>query len=223
MIVTLVTDRRRLSANPALDESLRCVAEQVRYATEAGIDFVQVREPDLPAAALAILVSRVVELTRGTATRVLVNDRLDVALAVGADGVHLRADSIDCAAVRRLAAPPFVIGRSVHSIDEAIAAAGADYLIAGTVWPSQSKDTGHHLLGTTGLAGIAAAVQVPVLAIGGVTRDRIADVAASGSAGIAAIGLFIDSTKGAVCRATSLRELIDNLRVAFDASRSGLT
>jgi thiamine-phosphate diphosphorylase len=221
MIIALVTDRRRVSASSCLEESLRCLNEQARYAADAGIDFVQVREPDLPAATLVTVVSRMVAVTRGTATRVLVNDRLDVALAAGAHGVHLRADSIDCAAVRRLAPRPFVIGRSVHNRDEAIAAAAADYLIAGTVWPSASKEVGHRVLGTEGLADIVGSVRVPVLAIGGVTRARVVDVAATGSAGIAAIGLFINSREDPLCRAASVSELIDNLRETFDTFRSG--
>jgi thiamine-phosphate diphosphorylase len=129
---------------------------------------------------------------RNTVTRVVVNDRLDVALTSGADGVHLRADSIPPEAARAIAPPGFLIGRSVHSLDEAVdASAGVDYLIAGTVYPSASKPGMTEMLGLHGLAEIAGAVHVPVLGIGGITIDRLGDVARAGAAGVAAIGLFV--------------------------------
>jgi len=123
-----------------------------------------------------------------------VNDRIDVALACGADGVHLRADSVSVAAARTLA--PFLVGRSVHTVAEAIAASGADYLIAGTVFPSVSKPSAA-VLGVQGLKAIVDATTVPVLAIGGMTAERVPDVLRTGAAGIAAVGLFIDSLKPA--------------------------
>lgn len=195
----LVTDRRRLCPGArSFADARRGLVEQARRAAAEGIDLIQVRERDLEAAALAALVADVVAITRGSATRVLVNDRIDVALACGADGVHLRADSVPVAEARRLLPAPRLVGRSVHSVREAVAAAGADYLIAGTVFPSASKRTGSaELLGIEGLRAIVSATAVPVLAIGGITPDRIDSVLAAGAAGIAAIGLFIDSLKTA--------------------------
>ena len=195
----LVTDRRRLCPDArSLADARRALVEQARRAAAGGIDLLQVRERDLEAADLAALVDDVLAVTRGSATRVVVNDRIDVALACGADGVHLRADSVPVAEARRLLAPPWLVGRSVHSVQEAIAAAGADYLIAGTVFPSASKRAGPaELLGIEGLRAIVNASAVPVLAIGGITPDRIDSVLAAGAAGIAAIGLFIDSLKTA--------------------------
>jgi len=111
--------------------------------------------------------------------------------------VHLRGDSVSVAAARRLLPPPFLVGRSVHTVQEASAASDADYLIAGTVFPSAAKPGAAELLGLDGLRAIVSASAVPVLAIGGITPDRIADVLAAGAAGIAAIGLFIDSLKPA--------------------------
>jgi thiamine-phosphate pyrophosphorylase len=180
VIICLVTDRRR--ADPVL---------QAKRAADAGIDLIQVRERDLEASALVAIVTAVLRTVRGTATRVVVNDRLDIAFACGADGVHLRSDSIPAKAARALAPAGFLIGRSVHDADEAIrAAADVDYLIAGTVFATASKPDAGRLLGAEGLRAIAAAVSVPVLAIGGVTADRVETIAASGAAGIAAIGLF---------------------------------
>jgi thiamine-phosphate pyrophosphorylase len=180
MIVHLVTDRRRLTVPHSPGQSRRCLLLQAQHAIDAGVDCIQIRERDLEAAALMDLATAVVGLTRGTPTRVVINDRLDVALASGVDGVHLRGDSIPAVEVRRLAPSGFLIGRSVHTLTEAIEAAGADYLIAGTVWATPSKPDGRPLLGREGLAAIVAAVDVPVLAIGGVTTDHVADVAAAG-------------------------------------------
>ena len=219
-----MTDRRRLLAGAADSELVRrCLVLQVRHAVDAQIDFIQIRERDLEVSALIALVSQAVAMARGTRTRVVVNDRLDVALACGADGVHLRADSVPPAAARSIAPRGFVVGRSVHGAEEAIGvAAEVDYLIAGTVWPSASKPADHPLLGTSGLAEVVRAVGVPVLAIGGVTLERIARVAASGAAGVAAIGLFMapDSAAAGVCRAIPLRDAAEAARTRFDTSGS---
>jgi thiamine-phosphate diphosphorylase len=180
VIVCLVTDRR--AADPVV---------QAQQAAAAGIDVIQVRERDLEASALAALVSAMVDAAAGCAMRVVVNDRIDVAIACGAHGVHLRGDSIPPARARAMAPAGFLIGRSVHDAAEAAqVAADVDYLIAGTVFTTGSKPPGHVRLGTAGLRAVVRSVRVPVLAIGGVTEARIPDVAASGAAGIAAIGLF---------------------------------
>jgi len=168
----------------------RRVVEQAREAIHRGIALIQVRERDLDARPLARLVDAITALSRGTRTRVVVNDRLDVALACGADGVHLRGDSMLAAAVRRIAPPSFLVGRSVHGVPEAIAAGPVDYLIAGTVFQTSSKPAGHPLIGMDGLRAIVTATSVPVLAIGGITLDRLGPVLAAGAAGAAGIGLF---------------------------------
>ena len=194
----LVTDRRRLCPDAESFAAARaCLVEQARRAAAAGIDLIQVRERDLDSAALAALVAEVVAVTRGSPTRVVVNDRIDVALAAGAAGVHLRGDSVPVAVARKLLPAPRLVGRSVHRAAETSAAAGADYLIAGTVFSSPSKSGPVELIGIDGLRAIVRATTVPVLAIGGITPDRIAAVLEAGAAGIAAIGLFIDSLKTA--------------------------
>jgi thiamine-phosphate pyrophosphorylase len=194
----LVTDRRRLCPDAESFAAARaCLVEQARRAAAAGVDLIQVRERDLDSAALAALVAEVVAVTRGSPTRVVVNDRIDVALAAGAAGVHLRGDSVPVAVARKLLPAPRLVGRSVHRAAEASAAAGADYLIAGTVFSSPSKPGAVELIGIDGLRAIVRATTVPVLAIGGITPDRIAAVLDAGAAGIAAIGLFIDSLKTA--------------------------
>jgi thiamine-phosphate pyrophosphorylase len=194
-----VTDRRRLAGAGTFDRASRLLLDQLRGAVDAGVDLIQVRERDLDAAALAALVEDVVALARGTQSRVVVNDRLDVALACGAAGVHLRGDSISTAHARRIVPPGFLIGRSVHAVEEIAAADGCDYVIAGTVFPSRSKDGSAPLIGIDGLRAIVRAARVPVLAIGGITPARFGEIMATGAAGVAGIGLFLtfDSPKPA--------------------------
>jgi len=224
----LVTDRRRLCAETtAFDVVRRCLLEQARLAVAARIDLIQVRERDLDTSRLAVLVADIVRLARGSGTRIVVNDRLDVAMTCDAAGVHLRSDSIPAEAVRRIAPPGFLIGRSVHRPDEAVAAGPLDYLIAGTVFPTSSKSSegsglpgsaADRLLGLDGLGEIARVARVPVLAIGGMTVERAGLVRSAGAAGLAAIGMFIDQARDAPCRAMPLVEVAEALRRTFDSA-----
>jgi thiamine-phosphate pyrophosphorylase len=221
----MVTDRRRLfSGETSLAAARRCLLEQARYAVAAGIDLIHLRERDLPGADLAALTVDLLAITRGSETRVVINDRIDVAIACGADGVHLRADSISVAAARQLGPRPFLIGRSVHNASETAAAAGADYVVAGTVFASLSKAGLGGLLGTEGLKAVVRAVSVPVLAIGGVSIERAGEVAKAGASGIAAIGLFIGTGPqgtrpqlAPACLAVPLRDIADAVRRKFDS------
>lgn len=191
MTVCLVTDRRRLCGEDAsFAVAAACVVEQARAAVAAGVDLIQVRERDLEARQLMTLVEDIVGVSRGTPTRVLVNDRLDVALACGADGVHLRSDSVAAAQVRRVTPPSFLVGRSVHSAAEAMAAGPVDYVVAGTVFATTSKPVEYPLIGVDGLRAITSVAPAPVLAIGGIILDRMDLVAGAGAEGVAAIGLF---------------------------------
>ena len=188
-----MTDGRRL-AGAAADAAAICrsVREQATLAIAAGIDVIQVREPELAARDLFALANAIVALTRESATRVIINDRLDVALASGAHGVHLRSSSPLPHEIRPRVPGGFLIGRSVHDVQAARMAAGADYLIAGTVWPTASKPPDHGTIGVGGFGEIVrAAAPIPVLAIGGVTLERAPLAVAQGAAGIAAIGLFV--------------------------------
>ena len=154
---------------------------------------------------MTALVRRCVDAVRGSAARVLVNDRVDVALAAGAHGVHLRADSMPARRVRPLCPPGFLIGRSVHARDEAVAAVeggGLDYLLFGTVFATASKP-GRTPAGPDALAGVIAAGAVPVLAVGGVSPDNLGKVAAAGAAGFAAIGLFAAASEAALAHAVA--------------------
>jgi thiamine-phosphate diphosphorylase len=173
---------------------------RVTWAARAGAHLVQVRERDLEGGALVSLVRRCVEAVRGSRARVLVNDRLDVALAAGAHGVHLRADSMPAARVRAVCPPGFLVGRSVHAPDEAVrveSEGGLDYLIFGTLFPTVSKP-GRQTAGLEALAGLVRAVRLPVLAVGGIAADNLGDVGATGAAGYAAIGMFVRESEPAV-------------------------
>jgi thiamine-phosphate pyrophosphorylase len=189
----------------------RALVRLIADAASAGVDLVQIRERGLDDSALLSLTREAVAAIRGSSARVLVNDRLDVALAAGAAGVHLRGDSIPSSRARALSGPGFVIGRSVHDEDEAAAMeaeGGCDYLLFGTVFPTSSKPPGHRLGGLTALRRACARVRIPVLAIGGISVERMAGVAAAGAAGVAAISLFYESD--------DLDATVRTLRRAFD-------
>ena len=213
-LICLVSGGLRVNP-PGQASQLRLIAAAAR----AGVDLIQIREPGLDARQLLQFAAAAVSAVAGSRARIVVNERTDVALAAAAHGVHLRADSLTPAQVRRIVPRGFVIGRSVHSEAEARNADswGADYLIAGTVFPTGSKPAGWTLLGLDGLTAIAAAAGIPVLAIGGVATDKVEDVAAAGAAGIAAIGLFADvaaSCSDDQVEAT-LGQLVARLRTPF--------
>ena len=195
MRLCFITNRRLYAGDDrvALDLLLAAIAA----AANAGVDLIQIREHDLNDRQLLRLVDAALGRCSGTATRVLVNDRADIAIAAGAHGVHLRGDSFAAPRVRALA-PSMIIGRSVHTITEAVAAeteGGCDYLIAGTVFATPSKPHSHPLLGIDGLRRLCAAVTLPVFAVGGMTIDCAGEVADAGATGIAGMRLFADSSK----------------------------
>jgi len=186
----LITDRRRLGT--AWEDAL---VDRVRLAVDVGVQFVQVREPGLEAARLYRLVGRCVAAVAGSPTRVLVNDRADIAAAAGAHGVHLPEAGAPAARIRSLLPPGATIGRSVHDAG-AMAAAGAEgvaYLLFGTVFPTASKP-GREAAGVAALEAAVRSTSLPVLAVGGLTAARASAVAATGAAGFAAIGLFLDGS-----------------------------
>jgi thiamine-phosphate diphosphorylase len=198
MILCLVTDRRRLAATLGLGDrdSIDALRQQVSGAAKAGIDYVQVREADLEARDLADLVRLLIRDTASTAAKILVNDRIDVALAAGAAGVHLKEHSILPSAVRRIAPPGFVIGCSIHSAASIAARKSADFLTAGTVMPTASKRAVDYL-DKHGLSRIVeAAAGQPVLGIGGLDLSSIPLLTSAGAAGMAAIGAFMPQVAG---------------------------
>jgi thiamine-phosphate pyrophosphorylase len=174
--------------------------ERIAAAARGGVQLIQVRQPQRDGLAVTRLVERAVRAVAGTTARVIVNDRVDVAMAAGAHGVHLRGDSMAAARVKSMVPPSFVIGRSIHSRSEAVAAeqaGGLDYLVFGTVFATGSKP-GVAPAGVERLAEVCAAVPLPVLAIGGITAGTMAAVAHAGAAGFAGIGLFSDAAIEAI-------------------------
>jgi thiamine-phosphate pyrophosphorylase len=176
---------------------------------DGGVDWVQVRDKSASAAALLSQTRELLDMTREHAARLAVNDRLDVALAAGADGVHLAAQSLPVAAAVALASGRALIGRSVHGLDEAIdvAAAGADYVTFGHVFPT-STHPGIPPRGLNQLRAIVDAVDIPVLAIGGITVDNLDQVLATGCAGVAVISAIL-SNPDPCAAAARLRAALD--------------
>jgi thiamine-phosphate diphosphorylase len=218
-ILCLVTHGQRLAAHTDCSgKSIEdLLVRQVSEAASAGVDLVQIREPNLEPRHLYRLVERCLAAAAGRRTRILVNDRADVALTAGAHGVHLRADSYAADRVRAIAPSGFIVGRSVHAQDEAaaaIAGGALDYIIFGTVFASASKPPGHRAAGIQGLAAAGAAARpLPVLAIGGVSTRSAPAIRATGAAGLAAVGLFLP---GAVDAEPALAGMVHRLRSAFD-------
>ena len=213
-LLCLVTDRLRLGRAGRSDPGP--LLDLIGAAAGAGCDLVQIREADLDDRVLGRLVERAVERTRRTRTRILVNDRVDVALAHGADGVHLKSGSVPAARLRPHVADDWIVGRSIHSPDEgarAAAAGGLDYVLLGPIFRTASKP-GRRPVGTAALRRAAGALPVPVLGIGGVTTDSVRLVAGSGAAGAAAIGLFAALAGEAP---EDFRRVVDTIRALWTA------
>jgi thiamine-phosphate diphosphorylase len=215
-ILCLVTDGRAASADSTgFADAKSRLTRLVRDAVAAGVDIIQIREPALETSALVDLVAASVEIACGSSTRVVVNDRLDVAVACRAAGVHLKSASVSPAAAHVMAPTGFLVGRSIHSLAEAVEhAPDVDYLIAGTVFPTASKPAVDRLLGTGALKEIVDAVRVPVLAIGGMTADRLAEVARTGASGFAGISLFLNAPGG-------IADVVAVARARFDSVKAG--
>jgi thiamine-phosphate pyrophosphorylase len=182
----------------------RSVVEVVAAALSAGVRGVQLRNKGDSARELLEVGRELRTLTRQSGALLFVNDRLDVALALEADGVHLGPDDLPVAAVRRATPPAFLIGRSADdpAVAQRAVADGADYIGCGTVYPTTTKPDAGDVIGLGGLRSVVRAVDVPVVAIGGITAERAADVASTGAAGVAVVGaLMAAKDPGASARA----------------------
>lgn len=188
-----MTDRGALGLAGLSAQSLR---DCMHRAAAAGVDWIQIREKDLETRALIELARHAVADTGASGTRILLNDRLDVALAAGAGGVHLGEKSIPVREVvqwrRASGRTEFQIGASCHSAEAARAAEsdGADYVIFGPVFATPSKAAFGVPQGVETLRAVCATVEIPVLAIGGVTVENAGACISAGAAGVAAIRLF---------------------------------
>jgi thiamine-phosphate pyrophosphorylase len=204
-LLCYVTDRRSLAGIEAA-ESRAVLLQKIEAAAAAGIDCIQIREKDLSGKDCAALtreaLQRAAKVASGNAmpARIIVNDRLDVALSERTNGVHLGENSLPAQDAKRLVnahreVKDFLIGVSCHSLDAAKSAAegGADYLFFGPVFATPSKSVYGAPQGIERLAEICRAVSVPVFAIGGITLENASSCFAAGVSGIAAIRLFQDA------------------------------
>ena len=177
------------------DPQFSAILWLVRAAVDAQVPLVQIREKSLHARVLFELVARAAEITRRSRTRLLVNDRSDIARAAGADGVHLTTQSLPVEVVRNICGVDFLIGVSTHSVDEARAAqvAGADFVVFGPVFETESKRTYGEPQGLDKLREVTRALgEFPVVAIGGITLDNVRACFDAGARGVAAIGMLND-------------------------------
>jgi len=218
MLLCYVTDRQSLAATES-GEPRKALLLRIDGAAAAGVDWIQIREKDLSGRDCASLTREALQRAaksqagRAARTRIIVNDRLDVALTENADGVHLGEKSLPVAEAKRLvvdrgARNNFVIGVSCHSLEAARSAArdGADYLFFGPVFATPSKAAFGAPQGLERLATVCRAVSIPVLAIGGITLEKASACLAAGASGIAAIRLFQDA-QDISSLAQSLRKL----------------
>lgn len=184
----------------------------IAAATAAGECLVQLREKDLPVRTLYALAREIRSVCSAAGSPVLINDRVDIALAVDAAGVHLPTASFSPADARRLLGTQRVIGVSAHSLDEAraAAAAGVDFVVFGPVFDTPSKRRYGPPLGLHCLRAVVEAVGVPVYAIGGMTPERVAGVRGTGAYGVAAIAAVL----GEADPANAVRAFAQALRIA---------
>jgi len=195
-ILYLITPGATAEATTPSSEPFQEILHQVSAAVAAGIQLIQLREKNLTARVLFELTERVMAIVRGTATKVLVNDRADIAAGAGAEGVHLTVRSLEVDVVRKTFGPNFLIGVSTHSPVEARRArdAGADFVVFGPVFPTLSKKEYGPPLGIGKLSEVVHELApFPVLAIGGVSKDNAGECLRAGASGVAAITLFAES------------------------------
>jgi thiamine-phosphate pyrophosphorylase len=204
-ILCYVTDRRGLPV-VSPEQRQEMLFSKIETAAACGVDWIQIREKDLSGKECSFLVRealrRVADPSSGknTSTRILVNDRFDVATAEHAGGAHLAEKSLPVAEAKRIVGRrsdemEFLIGASCHSLEAAKMAAddGADYVFFGPVFETPSKAAFGKPQGLGVLAEVCRAVAIPVLAIGGVTLANASDCFGAGASGIAAIRLFQDA------------------------------
>jgi thiamine-phosphate pyrophosphorylase len=219
-VLCYVTDRRTLSPTASLTETSTFI-RKIEAVISAGIDWVQIREKDLSARDLSALTQQVLKIAarqpagKHPSPRIIVNDRLDVALTEQAGGVHLGENSLPVKDAKHLATArqlrhDFLVGASCHSLESAKATVddGADYLLFGPIFATPSKAALGAPQGVDRLAAVCSQIKIPVLAIGGITQDNLLLCLQAGAAGIAAIRLFQDTPDPAA----TIRLLREKLR-----------
>lgn len=192
-LVNVITDRRLLP-HPSRTQDLSILIEYTVRALDAGIDILQIREPDLSAREILSLTEAASEIARKRGSWVLVNDRVDVA-AGASSGVHLTTHSLPVDVVRGSFGPDIPIGASTHSLVEAIAAerGGADFVVFGPVFETPSKRQYGEPVGIEALRTVVQGLSIPVLGLGGINLSNFQYVLDAGAAGVAGISVFVES------------------------------
>lgn len=183
--LTLVTDRTQTRGRDLVAVAIECLA--------AGLPALQVREKDLGAADLALLCRRLLKPVQDVGATLIVNDRVDVALAVGAAAVQRTGTSLPVDDIRRIGGTRLRVGASVHSLEDAMEAElkGANWVTFGPVYATPSKRPFGPPQGLERLAGVARRLRIPVVAIGGITPERVGEVLAAGARGVAVISAIL--------------------------------
>jgi thiamine-phosphate pyrophosphorylase len=205
-ILYLITRGATTETTSPQSPAFRDILIQIRAAAAARIDLVQIREKRLNARVLFDLAERAVDITRGSSTRILINDRADIAAGAGAHGVHLTTQSLEIAVIRNSFAQNFLIGASTHSWEEAQRAhkQGADFIVFGPIFSTKSKEQFGPPLGLEKLSDVCGNLDgFPVLALGGVSELTAPQCFEGGARGVAGIGLFsepaaLDSVAAAI-------------------------
>ena len=197
----LITDRQQTGG--------RVLTDVVRRSLEGGVRAVQLREKDLSSAALYRYATKLRLLTSEFDARLIINDRPDIALAVAADGVHIGVGSLPVAVVRRILGKDKIIGYSAHSIDEALSARkdGADFVTFGPVYFTTSKAEYGAPCGVTKLAEAVAALDIPVVGLGGISEARIPEVMTAGVRGVAVISAIMAAADPRAAAASLLKKI----------------
>ncbi|MFO0697593.1 MAG: thiamine phosphate synthase [Nitrospira sp.] len=181
----LVTDRTQTGS--------RSLPTLIQQAVSAGLPAIQLRERDLPTGELLPLLQEIQSITKPRAVPLIVNDRVDLMMALDLEGVHLRSDSLPTHPVRTLIGLRRLVGISTHSVDDVERAnqSGADYVVFGPIFDTPSKRSFGPPLGLTVLAEVCHRSTIPVFAIGGITCERVPDVRRAGAHGVAVIGALL--------------------------------
>jgi thiamine-phosphate pyrophosphorylase len=208
-ILYLITRDVTVETTTPESEAFHNILQQVSSAVTTGIQLIQIREKRITARVLFELTSRAVAIARGSSTRILVNDRADIAAAAGADGVHLTTRSLNPDVIRKAFGDEFLIGASTHSLSEAEMARseGADFAVFGPIFATPSKENYGAPLGVDQL--FAAARQLtpfPLIALGGVSLENAIECLEAGAQGIAGITLF-ESAFSLASTAETIRDI----------------
>lgn len=183
-------------------------------AVKAGVSIIQLRDKNASSRKLFDYAAQLREITKKADVLLIINDRIDIALAVEADGVHLGQDDLTLKEAKRILGNDYIIGISATCFDEAVVAArdGADYIGLGPIYPTPSKDDATDPIGIEGLISVRKVIDIPIVAIGGITADNIVEVVRAGADGIAVISA-VASAPNMVEAATELNSKIKSAKL----------